>query len=86
MQPFQVFLEQMAQLVGGYVPNLIAALVILVVGWLVALILSAIVRGALRRTTLDNRLARWIMGGEAVTTIDVEHWASRLSPSRSTSS
>ena len=59
MQPLQVFLEQMAQLVGGYIPNLIAALAILIIGWLVALILSAIVRGVLRRTTLDDRLARW---------------------------
>jgi hypothetical protein len=46
MQAFQVFLERMAQLVGGYIPNLMAALAILIVGWLVALILSAIVRGA----------------------------------------
>jgi hypothetical protein len=72
MQPFQVFLEQMAQLVGGYVPNLIAALAILVVGWLVALIISAIVRGVLRRTTLDDRLARWVMGEEAAKDIEVE--------------
>jgi hypothetical protein len=77
MQPFQVFLEQMAQLVGGYIPNLIAALVILVVGWLVALIISAIVRGALRRTTLDNRLARWIMGKETAEGVEVERQIAR---------
>jgi len=73
----QVFLEQMAQLVGGYIPNLIAALVILVVGWLVALIISAIVRGALRRTTLDNRLARWVVGEEAAKAIEVERHIAR---------
>ena len=77
MQPFQVFLEQMAQLVGGYIPNLIAALVILVVGWLVALIISAVVRGALRRTTLDNRLARWIFGEEAAKAVEVERHTAR---------
>jgi len=77
MQPFQVFLEQMAQLVGGYIPNLIAALAILVIGWLVALILSAIVRGALRRTTLDNRLARWIVGEEAAEGVEVERQIAR---------
>jgi hypothetical protein len=77
MQPFQVFLEQMAQLVGGYIPNLIAALAILIIGWLVALIISAIVRGVLRRTTLDDRLARWIMGEEAVRGIEVERQIGR---------
>jgi hypothetical protein len=77
MQAFQVFLEQMAQLVGGYIPNLIAALAILVVGWLVALIISAIVRGALRRTTLDNRLARWVVGEEAAKAVEVERQIAR---------
>jgi hypothetical protein len=77
MQVFQVFLERMAQLVGGYIPNLIAALAILIVGWLVALILSAIVRGVLRRTTLDDRLARWVMGEEAAEGIKVERQIGR---------
>ena len=53
MEVFQVFLEQIAQLMGGYVPSLIAALAILIVGWLVALAVSSVVRNALRRTKLD---------------------------------
>jgi hypothetical protein len=73
----QVVLDQITQLVGGYIPNLIAALAILVIGWLVALILSALVRGALRRTTLDNRLARWIVGEEAAEGIEVERQIAR---------
>ncbi|NIO69488.1 MAG: mechanosensitive ion channel [Anaerolineae bacterium] len=77
MQFLQVFLEQIVQLVGGYIPNLIAALAILIIGWLVALILSAIVRGVLRRTTLDDRLARWIMGEEAAKGIEVERQIAR---------
>jgi hypothetical protein len=67
----------MAQLVGGYIPNLIAALAILIVGWLVALIVSAIVRGVLRRTTLDDRLARWIMGEKAAEGVEVERQIAR---------
>jgi hypothetical protein len=55
-----------------YVPNLLWALAILVGGWVVALILSAIVRGALRRTTLDNRLANWIAGGAPAKPIEIE--------------
>ena len=77
MEILQVFLEQIAQLAGGYVPSLVAALVVLVVGWLLALLLSALVRGALRRTTLDNRLARWMTGGEEGQTIEVERWVSK---------
>lgn len=61
--------DQMNQIVVGYVPHLIGALAILVLGWLVARALAAIVRGALRRTNLDNKLAHWLTG-EAVAVED----------------
>jgi hypothetical protein len=73
----QVILDQITRLVGAYIPNLVAALAILIIGWLVALIVSAIVRGVLRRTTLDNRLARWIMGEEAAEGVEVEQQIAR---------
>jgi hypothetical protein len=41
MQILQVFWQQIAQLVGGYVPNLVGALAILLFGWLLALLISA---------------------------------------------
>jgi len=56
----QGILNQITQSLGGYVPKLIGALAILIFGWLFALVVSALVRGGLRRTTLDNRLARWL--------------------------
>ena len=59
-------LDQMRNVVGAYVPNLLGALAILVIGWLVAWIIAAIFNAALRRTELDNRLARWIAGEESV--------------------
>ncbi len=46
----------------AYLPNLLAALAILVVGWLAALVVAALVKAALRRTTLDNRLAEFVTG------------------------
>jgi hypothetical protein len=73
----QVILNQIAQLVGAYIPNLIGALAILIIGWLVALVVSAIVRGALRRTTLDDRLARWIFGEEEAKVIETERWIAK---------
>jgi hypothetical protein len=73
----EVILDQITQLVGAYIPNLIGALAILIIGWLVALIVSAIVRRALRRTTLDNRLARWIVGEEKAKDFEVERWIAK---------
>jgi hypothetical protein len=73
----QVILDQITRLVGAYIPNLVAALAILIVGWLVALIVSAIVRGVLRRTSLDNRLARLIVGEKAAEGVEMERQIAR---------
>jgi hypothetical protein len=50
--------------VGGYLPNLVAALAVLVIGWLLALLVAKLVQAALRRTTIDNRVAAWVRGEE----------------------
>ena len=55
-------------IVGPFVPNLVGAVVILIVGWLVAVLIARGVAAALRRTRLHARLAR-LMGGD--TPIDV---------------
>lgn len=73
----QQILEQITQLIAAYIPNLLGAVAILIVGWLVAVVLSGFVRGALRRTTLDNRLAQWIMGEEGAQAIEIEQWLAR---------
>lgn len=58
-------LDQITQLFGGYGLNLVAALLILVVGWLVALLLSSGVRKALDKVGLNQRLANWTGGEKA---------------------
>jgi hypothetical protein len=58
----QNIMDRVIDIVGAYVPHLVGALAILVVGWLIARIIAAGVRGALRRTNLDNRLATWLVG------------------------
>ncbi len=68
---------QLTTTVGELAPNLLGALAILVVGWLVALVLAAIVRGGLKRTTLDDRLARWIQGDEPGEPIPVERYVGK---------
>jgi hypothetical protein len=45
-----------------FMPNLLAAIIILILGWIVATVVAFSVRGLLKRTQLDNRLAAWIMG------------------------
>ena len=42
--------------------NVLLAIGILVVGWLVALIVSIAVRAALKKTSVDDRLAGWLIG------------------------
>jgi len=64
------------ELVGGYLPNLVGAILILVIGWLAALVLAAIVRGALKRTTIDNRLVAAI-GGDSAKDVQVERIAGK---------
>ncbi|MFH1908351.1 MAG: mechanosensitive ion channel [Chloroflexota bacterium] len=73
----QTILDQITSLVGSYIPNLAGAVAILIIGWLVALIASAIVRAALRRTTLDNRLAQWIVGEKAAKPVEAERWIAK---------
>ncbi len=70
------FLDQLSELLSGYMPKLLLSLAILVVGWLLAVILAAFVRAMLRRTTLDNKLAGWILG-EKGRGLEVERWIAR---------
>lgn len=74
----QTFINELARILGSYLPNLLAALAILVVGWILALIIAAVVRGVLRRTSLDNRIAQWAAGEERAAEVDVERWISQI--------
>ena len=65
------------ELVGGYVPTLLGAIAVLVAGWIVALIAASIVRGVLHRTSLDNRVARWLVG-ETTAPVPIERYASGI--------
>ncbi|MEK7707598.1 MAG: mechanosensitive ion channel [Verrucomicrobiota bacterium] len=58
----------------NYTPNLLAALAVLVVGWVIALLVSALVRKLLDRTAIDNKLANWIAGTDGKP-VPIEKWA-----------
>jgi uncharacterized membrane protein YraQ (UPF0718 family) len=43
-----------------FLPNLLAALAVLVVGWLIALAIAALVKKLLQKTQVDDRVAAWV--------------------------
>lgn len=61
--------------IGSYLPNLLGAIAILIIGWLVALVVASVIQGLLKRTNFDNRIAGWMTGQRgAEDTIPVEKW------------
>jgi hypothetical protein len=61
--------------IGSFLPNLLGAIAILIVGWIVARIVASLAQGLLKRTDFDNRIANWISGRPAGDdTIPIEKW------------
>ncbi|NLE40027.1 MAG: mechanosensitive ion channel, partial [Pirellulaceae bacterium] len=52
-------MEQTAELIGAYLPNIFAALVILVVGWFGAWLVATLVRVGLNKLGLNKRMHAW---------------------------
>ncbi|MEG4962998.1 MULTISPECIES: mechanosensitive ion channel [unclassified Microcoleus] len=62
---------------GSNIENLIWAIGILLVGLIVSALVSSVVGGLLKKTTIDNRLAAWITGRpEGAGAPQVEKWIS----------
>ncbi len=70
--------EQIRLWVVDYLPSALAALGILVIGWLVALILAAVVRSAVRRTRVGATLAGWLKGEDQSKPNEAERWAGKV--------
>jgi len=73
----QEFYQQIVGTVGAYLPSLVGAVAILILGWLGALLISAIVRGVLNRTTFDNRVAEWAGIGKDQADFKIETMVSK---------
>ena len=54
MEPF---INQFSPIVSSYVPTLLGALGILILGWIVAHVSASATRGLVHKTTVDSRLA-----------------------------
>ena len=74
----QALLNDLVASISQSALSLLAGLGILFISWLVALVVAAIVRAGLRRTTLDERLAQAISGPDSETRIDLEKWLARI--------
>lgn len=68
--------NQIVDVTGGYLPRLLGALLILVVGWIVARLLARLTRSLLQRTNLDNRIVRFVRD-EGAEEFEIERWLSQ---------
>jgi hypothetical protein len=75
---FQDLLNQLLSLVGTNLLNLLSALGILIIGWIVARLIAWGVFRLMKRTNLDNRLAGAIVEEDEKETprINIERWVS----------
>jgi hypothetical protein len=64
------YLQGTLQQVVQFLPRLLGAVLILLVGWLIAAIASAVVRSLLNRTNIDNRIASGLTGGGDVPQVE----------------
>lgn len=63
--------------IGPNLFNLALALVILIIGWFVALMLASATGSLLKRTNIDNRLANWVTGRpDSAESPPIEKWLS----------
>ena len=72
------FLNELLAWFTVHFPTILGAIAILVVGWLLALILAAVVRGVFRRTHVGTKLARWVRGDEEAADSEINKWAGRV--------
>jgi hypothetical protein len=70
-------LNELGILLAAFLPNLLLAVLVLVVGWLIALGISKLFESLLHRTSLDDRLAGMLRGGSP-DRVPAERWISKI--------
>ena len=71
------YIDQIIGNLSLFVPQLLGAIAILLIGLIIASIAKAVTKGLLNRTNVDNKLAEWVtgrQGGEDA--IQIEDWIS----------
>jgi hypothetical protein len=73
---FENIMAKIGELMGSYLPSLAGAIVILVLGWVLALIVSSLIRRFLIKTDLSKKLAG--IGGSDIKAANIEKWTGRF--------
>ncbi len=74
----QAFFSDLLSNLAGSATMVLLAVGILIVGWIVAIVASAIVRNVLRRTGLDERLNAIVDEGDGEGSIQIAQWVSKI--------
>jgi len=69
---------RLAEILGPQVLRILVAVIVLFAGWLAARIAAWVVKKGLESTTLDNRLAQWVLGKEKAEGFEVERWVGKI--------
>ncbi len=72
--PFDDVLSVLGANLGTSLIDLVRAILILLVGWIVAGLVSKFIKGVLNRTSIDNKITSWITGGQGGESLPVEDW------------
>lgn len=71
-------LSSVGQNLGTSAIGLVQAILILLVGWIVAGIIRKMIYGLLKRTDIDNKIASWITGQPGDSTVPIEQWIAEI--------
>ena len=73
----QEIIDQLKDQFAAFGPNLMGGLLILGAGWLIALLVSFVVRKLLSKSSVDNKIAGWMAGSGEKTKVPVEEWVGK---------
>lgn len=71
-------LNQLTAWIMDFLPGFVAALAILIIGWLVARVLSSAARRGVNRTKLGETLADWLKGEDDARHMEADKWAGNI--------
>lgn len=74
--PMSSFISELSSQLGNFLPSLVGAIAVLILGWLVATIAASAIKSILNRTNLDDRIANAVLGQDQGTDVPVEQWVS----------
>ncbi len=76
--PTQEISTFFTQTVGQDIWNIIKAILILVVGWIIASVVRGVVEKLLNQTNVDNKIAAWVTGRSDEQLIPIEKWTANI--------